>query len=40
MSESKAAYYQRHKETILSRAKYYCANNKDEIRLKTRNKYI
>ena len=40
MSESKRTYYQRHKEVILNRAKNYSENNRDELRVKARNKYI
>ena len=39
MSESKTTYYQRHKETMLNRAKDYYENNIDELRVKARNKY-
>ena len=38
MSESKTTYYQRNKDVVLKRAKDYHRNNKDELKVKARNK--
>ena len=34
-----ATYYQRNKEVILNRAKGYYINNRDELKVKAKNKY-
>ena len=32
-------YYQRNREVILNKAKDYCRNNRDELKIKARDKY-
>ena len=36
---SETAYYKKHRETILNRAKGYYKNNKEKLREKARNNY-
>ena len=36
---SEATYYQRNKEVILNRANEHYRNNRDELKVKTRDKY-
>ena len=36
---SETTYYQRNREVILKRAKEYDTNNRDELKIKARDKY-